>query len=246
MWSRKPRMAGSIPAHAGEPRSSWIPSRMRRVYPRPRGGTPASSVSQGSGSGLSPPTRGEPTGRRPNNPAWTVYPRPRGGTYPNPCSSRTTGGLSPPTRGNPPSVFAWGLCSRSIPAHAGEPLLVAAINRPIRVYPRPRGGTPKQAVNLVHVGGLSPPTRGNPRDAYTRQSQARSIPAHAGEPVRLSASVRRRWVYPRPRGGTHICSERCPDARGLSPPTRGNPRPKRLPRAHRGSIPAHAGEPVRM
>ena len=93
------------------------------------------------------------------------------------------------------------------------------------------------------AGGLSPPTRGNPRRAACRRSFPRSIPAHAGEPL-SSAS---RWgtfgVYPRPRGGTMSMSMSMSASLGLSPPTRGNrPRAILVVRAG-GSIPAHAGEP---
>ena len=48
----------SIPAHAGEPATDGENLTMTMVYPRPRGGTDSSTDSSQSGSGLSPPTRG--------------------------------------------------------------------------------------------------------------------------------------------------------------------------------------------
>ena len=48
----------SIPAHAGEPRSSRPTRYSTRVYPRPRGGARSALRREGSGYGLSPPTRG--------------------------------------------------------------------------------------------------------------------------------------------------------------------------------------------
>ena len=72
----------SIPAHAGEPLSRGRSQRPRfSVYPRPRGGTAYCENAQGSGRGLSPPTRGNRNcARRPSICPRAVYPRPRGGT----------------------------------------------------------------------------------------------------------------------------------------------------------------------
>ena len=52
------RFAGSIPAHAGEPITGKPPRLLKRVYPRPRGGTAAEWRNLSKGEGLSPPTRG--------------------------------------------------------------------------------------------------------------------------------------------------------------------------------------------
>ena len=56
------------------------------------------------------------------------------------------------------------------------------------------------------------------------------------------ASVKR-WVYPRPRGGTGSPKPYLVDKVGLSPPTRGNLRDVGVALGRRRSIPAHAGEP---
>ena len=52
---------------------------------------------------------------------------------------------------------------------------------------------------------------------------ARSIPAHAGEPVGHTPGACIGGVYPRPRGGTAIRTYLLKPSMGLSPPTRGNP-----------------------
>ena len=49
---------GSIPAHAGEPASSYVRRTVKWVYPRPRGGTAVIGGDGRLGHGLSPPTRG--------------------------------------------------------------------------------------------------------------------------------------------------------------------------------------------
>ena len=91
--------------------------------------------------------------------------------------------------------------------------------------------------------GLSPPTRGNPRELALVTELKRSIPAHAGEPPNYGEAGRPAGVYPRPRGGTDGSMALSKSLSGLSPPTRGNL--WYACRAHMGirSIPAHAGEP---
>ena len=70
-----------------------------------------------------------------------------------------------------------------------------------------------------------------------------SIPARAGEPIRLMVRARRRWVYPRACGGTETVTSDSASVNGLSPRVRGN----LVAHYHRSgaerSIPARAGEP---
>ena len=92
---------GSIPAHAGEPRSQAGRTASPSVYPRPRGGTIDDGIHPEAVLGLSPPTRGNPPRRRSgagglrsipahagepaasagHSDSSSVYPRPRGGTW---------------------------------------------------------------------------------------------------------------------------------------------------------------------
>ena len=90
-----------------------------------------------------------------------VYPRPRGGTGRIRCDRRPDRGLSPPTRGNPSIGSQRSEAGRSIPAHAGEPVLHSRAYAMFAVYPRPRGGTQKKTAARLGRRGLSPPTRGN-------------------------------------------------------------------------------------
>ena len=56
--------AGSIPAHAGEPARPHFLRVVKRVYPRPRGGTVHIQRRRDCDNGLSPPTRGNPAAER--------------------------------------------------------------------------------------------------------------------------------------------------------------------------------------
>ena len=195
-----------------------------------------------------PAHAGEPNARAEYCQDAAVYPRPRGGTGASGRASSGRRGLSPPTRGNPLTSADDDKYLGSIPAHAGEPAVSPPPRRLSGVYPRPRGGTPCGARAADARSGLSPPTRGNRRRTRGRCWRTRSIPAHAGEPVELPTRPMPPRVYPRPRGGTRReRGELRPKRReieGLSPPTRGNPRRYLRVAGHRGSIPAHAGEPA--
>ncbi len=116
--------AGSIPAHAGEPRRGVPLTRPSRVHPRPRGGARGGDASRAPTTGPSPPTRGsrsrgrgrttprgsipahagEPARRARRRGAPRVHPRPRGGAL-------GAGGDDQHPLGR----------AGSIPAHAGEP-----------------------------------------------------------------------------------------------------------------------------
>ena len=69
----------------------------------------------------------------------------------------------------------------------------------------------------------------------------RSIPAHAGGTPSCSGTATVSGVYPRARGGNHDRVLLLPLRFGLSPRTRGEPRPRCGPAQRSGSIPAHAG-----
>lgn len=74
----------------------------------------------------------------------------------------------------------------------------------------------------------------------------RSIPAHAGEPVRRSSTTTFPQVYPRARGGTYALQSLAVRTMGLSPRTQGNQETAFLYPKHEGSIPAHVGGRVRI
>ena len=91
--------------------------------------------------------------------------------------------------------------------------------------------------------GLSPRVRGNLNDKHTTANGKRSIPACAGEPLRLIAPPFPIRVYPRVCGGTVQARQNIHAIAGLSPRVRGNPVPWLLGHGWGGSIPACAGEP---
>ena len=91
--------------------------------------------------------------------------------------------------------------------------------------------------------GLSPRARGNPDRIQPNAVANRSIPACAGEPMRISLPTTSKGVYPRVRGGT-LTENRCSQStQGLSPRARGNQCENLHQRRRGGSIPACAGEP---
>ena len=132
----------SIPAHAGEPRSSAARRLRKRVYPRACGGTVAMPSSIALRMGLSPRMRGNRHFRVPRPRASRSIPAHAGEpqthshgargipVYPRACGGTTSGGalpkrehgLSPRMRGNHRNVDAPVVDVGSIPAHAGEPL----------------------------------------------------------------------------------------------------------------------------
>ena len=253
----------SIPAHAGEPRTRRGPSRVRRVYPRARGGAATQHTFVPGNMGLSPRTRGshflrvtqdrvhgsipahagEPSRTGPTVPPTRVYPRARGGAKAHVVSDVDSKGLSPRTRGSRRHAPHGLLDARSIPAHAGEPHRPAKCASFTTVYPRARGGAFGAAGDLIPGSGLSPRTRGSRHFLCEFALATRSIPAHAGEPSPRTEQNPRLWVYPRARGGAEEIAPNYANAQGLSPRTRGSLLGGESFMPERGSIPAHAGEP---
>ena len=134
----------SIPACAGEPKSTVRPSGCSRVYPRVCGGTRNDAPRRSGARGLSPRVRGNPfcpahrrlcegsipacagEPRRPDSRSRRaqVYPRVCGGTVDNAVPCHASAGLSPRVRGNHVFVTPVDVPIWSIPACAGEPKCV--------------------------------------------------------------------------------------------------------------------------
>ena len=151
-----------------------------------------------------------------------VYPRTCGGTRLRAVKREACHGLSPHMRGNRRGASGRSLCTRSIPAHAGEPRSGPGGNSSIQVYPRTCGGTEGLQDHARHQGGLSPHMRGNLDAQDVLDPIERSIPAHAGEPAWRSAHRSARAVYPRTCGGTTVKYSVQQFSGGLSPHMRGN------------------------
>ena len=73
----------------------------------------------------------------------------------------------------------------------------------LTVYPRVGGATVEGALSLSLVEGLSPRGRGNLKFRYVDIAGGRSIPAWAGQPVRVGVLPQGPEVYPRVGGATH-------------------------------------------
>ena len=232
----------SIPARAGEPARGATCPRLRRVYPRPRGGAWSKATATSPDKGLSPPARGsrwlanagtfnrgsiparagEPLARERGHIQSGVYPRPRGGALWRWAARGRAEGLSPPARGSRSLSTVLGPGPRSIPARAGEPSDAFMVAPSFAVYPRPRGEP------FRGVGGHMLP------EVYPRPRGGAPPPVPSSRPEQ---------VYPRPRGGA-VLLDLFPDrVDGLSPPARGSLRPVSCRQPRHRSIPARAGEP---
>ena len=173
-----------------------------------------------------------------------VYPRVCGGTIFTALVIPRLLGLSPRVRGNQQTRTDEIRDARSIPACAGEPGASASVSRLFRVYPRVCGGTRWRPTRMSCAKGLSPRVRGNLIYLTDLEAGTGSIPACAGEPLRLRPLCVTPVVYPRVCGGTNAYCPTWISARGLSPRVRGNRTVSGRNRNPGRSIPACAGEPV--
>ncbi len=259
---RAPFEIRSIPAWAGETIAAASSRSFSVVYPRVGGGNGSESISAAPTRGLSPRGRGKHklVGRdflaRRSIPAWagetfrsgcsgtslSVYPRVGGGNGSRRATDAAAKGLSPRGRGKPPAPIRSARSTRSIPAWAGETGCLWAALRGRPVYPRVGGGNAGLCGTAPSVPGLSPRGRGKPDLHRQRQSQARSIPAWAGETAPSYMRFAHTEVYPRVGGGNcpYCGADHYND--GLSPRGRGKLRRYRHTRTEEGSIPAWAGE----
>ena len=240
---RRRRMAGSIPACAGEPCPGRPAPLILPVYPRVCGGTAEIPGNERNLRGLSPRVRGnrhpdqrgrdagrsipacagEPRARTESLEAEKVYPRVCGGTVVANGKDMTDDGLSPRVRGNHTVESIKGLENGSIPACAGEPPKDGLADGTQEVYPRVCGGTAARNEKPVSVTGLSPRVRGNRGQPDQTVICDGSIPACAGEPRSGCWPVSGRRVYPRVCGGTLLALALSLAISGLSPRVRGNP-----------------------
>ena len=90
------------------------------------------------------------------------------------------------------------------------------------VYPRECGGTGAAGKARGFKKGLSPRVRGNLSMKPKTWTAYRSIPASAGEPLRVEWDNTELKVYPRECGGTQDLLVTVYTAQGLSPRVRGN------------------------
>ena len=110
-----------------------------------------------------------------------VYPRVGGGNGGIPAVGAFQDGLSPRGRGKLNRAGPPRRWPGSIPAWAGETVILKGNRRPAKVYPRVGGGNHSQLREITFDQGLSPRGRGKPAMDAGRAVTLRSIPAWAGE-----------------------------------------------------------------
>ena len=259
------RTKRSIPTHAGKPVQPVGRDGAPRVYPHACGETDGARHWVTRLLGLSPRMRGNPCLRlwslcqagsipthagKPNGTAGKdhgdkVYPHACGETYGEIETIVTRCGLSPRMRGNLVVVAGPDSHFGSIPTHAGKPLSGSLIAAAVMVYPHACGETilpaPTRGIRL----GLSPRMRGNHNFGLGSVAGFGSIPTHAGKPRSSISYIIRTGVYPHACGETRLSLLRPEHEKGLSPRMRGNPLTRARPAVALGSIPTHAGKPVR-
>ena len=232
---------GSIPAWAGETYVYAVGIGFCEVYPRVGGGNFMSLSPSAAALGLSPRGRGKQPRRRHgwrigrSIPAWAgetssiiasphiigVYPRVGGGNDGHDYPQYGIQGLSPRGRGKRALPRHEVAQARSIPAWAGETIVMASMRGRASVYPRVGGGNRASFSATTTRYGLSPRGRGKPVRGQERDISTRSIPAWAGETqnrIRFYAWAK---VYPRVGGGNGHSRRAGRGRGGLSPRGRG-------------------------
>ena len=233
---------GSIPASAGQPTPSSRTPPPATVYPRECGAAGLWALNRDTQMGLSPRVRGshryesfaksfqrsipasagQPFSRGQAKSKRQVYPRECGAA---PLSRRTTfsrRGLSPRVRGSPVPVQRGCGLRRSIPASAGQPVLLLLTPLSVEVYPRECGAAVVEAKRNQIATGLSPRVRGSRLFLADKSRELRSIPASAGQPRRLGAILGVARVYPRECGAAFFRDAVSCHYYGLSPRVRGS------------------------
>ncbi len=254
---------GSIPACAGEPRSSGRCRRRAGVHPRVCGGAEHFLPMFGRYDGPSPRVRGsrarrpEQPGRQRSIPACAgeprvdphsrllrpVHPRVCGGASAFRLAAATADGPSPRVRGSRARRPEQPGRQRSIPACAGEPPHGRGCTFSGAVHPRVCGGAGPRRVLAGDQGGPSPRVRGSPGGGLRPFDTPRSIPACAGEPHQAGSPRATARVHPRVCGGAAWHDIANCFGQGPSPRVRGSRRSGARMGCWRRSIPACAGEP---
>ena len=258
--------AGPIPAHAGQPKLSWILSIMRRAYPRACRAAPVRRLARAVVQGLSPRMQGSPdikwggyAARGPipahaGQPSGRTAVRSRNGAYPRACRaavdydivSEFDRGLSPRMQGSRIPTIALCAGNGPIPAHAGQPVRRRRPSAEFRAYPRACRAASRSPVDPAFWEGLSPRMQGSLSQGRTSRHCTGPIPAHAGQPHGPRPATVTTRAYPRACRAAVIRRYDGPRALGLSPRMQGS-RQRHDGRADpAGPIPAHAGQPHGM
>ena len=253
---------GLIPAHAGKTDKCLNGIQSGSAHPRSRGENRSAYVTEATGLGSSPLTRGKPSWSTPSGDLFRLIPAHAGKTqrrsgvpallkaHPrsrgeNAASSSPRGrprGSSPLTRGKRQRFRAWPARTGLIPAHAGKTRPANEPAHPYPAHPRSRGENKRQDHCLSYSSGSSPLTRGKLGHGRGADGHQRLIPAHAGKTASYAGSCCPSGAHPRSRGENVSISMRTRPDGGSSPLTRGKQgRVHACPQARR-LIPAHAGK----
>ena len=152
-----------------------------------------------------------------------VYPRWRGELAVDFAGVVSAGGLSPLARGTLHKNQREELCSRFIPAGAGNSNARCTQVCGNSVYPRWRGELYINEVNLWKLYGLSPLARGTLFMRGSKSPRRRFIPAGAGNSGESGCVHQWSSVYPRWRGELKQIVRFPHIHDGLSPLARGTP-----------------------
>ncbi len=254
---------GPIPARAGQPRPGGAGAGAHGAHPRSRGATMCKVIAESFAEGPSPLARGnpvagytvqpmtgpiparagQPSGSRSAASACGAHPRSRGATNRPHHSRKKPTGPSPLARGNHVAGGCRACGQGPIPARAGQPPGALRQCRRPRAHPRSRGATGLASPTAPIGRGPSPLARGNPPRGHQGRAADGPIPARAGQPQQQLPLRLRCRAHPRSRGATRATSPGRTSAPGPSPLARGNHHETRRTQAHRGPIPARAGQP---
>ena len=185
------------------------------------------------------PARSSRTSSRP----W-AYPRACGAAHRIGGREGYVEGLSPRMRGSRRKSIPRTRSRRPIPAHAGQPAILARQHLHRWAYPRACRAADQKFTAAMLLGGLSPRMQGSLSLSGTFRSSYGPIPAHAGQPSAPRALAGREGAYPRACRaaiGTVVTAFK---GEGLSPRMQGSPTAWTLQERSRGPIPAHAGQPL--
>ena len=108
-------------------------------------------------------------------------------------------------------------------------------------FPRPRGDGPVKRTAITLERGVSPPTRGWPREIGDMLARMGGFPAHAGMAPWFRNMLPAAYRFPRPRGDGPFTRLAEVYGLGVSPPTRGWPGRAGLMYSISAGFPAHAG-----
>ena len=231
-----------IPAHAGKTGIDRTTHPRRPAHPRSRGENDQLRQVGLAHQGSSPLTRGKPQHVPGDRLSDGLIPAHAGKTLEG--GSHIAGiGAHPRSRGeNIQTCVQVAADLGSSPLTRGKPLIGAKGTPSVGLIPAHAGKTPILVFYRFQAEGSSPLTRGKPSETVRQGIRRRLIPAHAGKTSLFDVEGAEDMAHPRSRGENRPRRLPRPCRSGSSPLTRGKPRRRYRPSEHRGLIPAHAGK----